>query len=297
MKYKINIDQEGITDLVKISVLDEDRYLATKLANDIANRYIDWTLEQERRLAKLSKNQLENLLKEFDAELDTLKNVASQIRLDSLALVSYLLAFRPSNEALARFIEKLIGNPNDPYLRRVIERFYNKDIDFAKLNNEIINYLVKRDTILSSILDREIAIAKTVSPAYIVSYASPPYKPTWPNKPRLLIYSIFLGFVVGVALSLFYDVFDKRIKSIIQLKRYTHLENVQFFNNLNNLRLYITLKPNLKFHFNEKIFDFRNYDKGEANEYVIVVRRGIDVYSYIELLNNYSDKKCNIILL
>ncbi len=297
MKNKIIINQEGITDLVKISVLDEDKYMATKLANDIANKYIDWTVEQERRIARISKNQLEELLKNFDLKLDSLKSIASRLRLDTLTLVSYLLEFKPSDEALAKLIEKLIANANDPYLKRVIERFYSKDIDFAKLNNTIVNYLLKRDTVLSSILDREIAISKTVSPSYIVSYASPPYKPILPKKGVTIFLSLFLGTLFGILLSLVYDILDRKIESIIQLKRYTHLENVQFFNNLNNLRLYIISKPNVKFHFNEKILDFRNYDKNEADEYVIVVRRGIDIYSYIELLNNYSNKKCNITLL
>jgi len=58
IKNKVVVDQEGITDLIKISVEDEDKELAVKITNEIANKYIDWSLENERRIAKLSKLNL-----------------------------------------------------------------------------------------------------------------------------------------------------------------------------------------------------------------------------------------------
>ncbi len=296
-KNKIVINQEGITDLVKITILDEDKIYASEIANAIANRYIEWTIEQEKRIAYLSLTQLKNLLKKFDYNIDSLKAIADKLRLDSLTLVSYMLEFKPTDQALAKFIEKLISDPNNAYLREAISRFYKKDIDYTRLNNEIVNYLTKRDTILSSILDREITLAKTVSPAYILSYASPPYKPKWPNKPIILFASLFLGILIGIILSLIFDVFDKKIWTIIQLKRYSHLENVNFFYNLKELKLYILSKPKLRFHFNEKIENFENYPKDIADEYVLIIKRPVDIYSYIDIQNNYLDKKCNIVLL
>jgi len=91
--------------------------------------------------------------------------------------------------------------------------------------------------------------------------------------------------------------FDKKISTILQLKRWTKLENVNIFYNLNELIIYLLMNKNKKFHFNNKIEGFENYDKGLADEYVIIIPKGIDIYSYIELQNSYSDKKCNILLL
>ena len=299
MKNKVVVDQEGITDLIKISVEDEDKELAVKITNEIANKYIDWSLENERRIAKLSKAQLEGLLNRINYEIDSLNKLAVKVRLDSLTLVSYLLEFRGglSSEALAEIIRNLMNNPNNNYLRRVIERYYSKDIDYAKFNSEVVNHLKRRDTIISNIIGAEITIAKTVSPAYVVSYASEPYKPIWPNKPLIFIFSLFAGLIFGIIYALSYEMFDKKILTILQLKRWTKLENVNIFYNLNELIIYLLMNKNKKFHFNNKIEGFENYDKGLADEYVIIIPKGIDIYSYIELQNSYSDKKCNILLL
>jgi len=74
--------------------------------------------------------------------------LAVKVRLDSLTLVSYLLEFRGglSSEALAEIIRNLTNNPNNNYLRKVIERYYSKDIDYAKFNGEVVNHLKRRDT-------------------------------------------------------------------------------------------------------------------------------------------------------
>ena len=299
MKNKVSINQEGITDLIKISVEDEDKSLAVKIVNDIAKKYIDWSLDQERRVAKLSKAQLEELLKEINYQLDSLKQLQAKIRLDSLTLVSYLLEFRTglSSEALAEIIKKLTNNPNDNYLRKIIERYYSKDIDYAKFNNQVMNYLSRRDIIISNIIDAEIAIAKTVSPAYVVAYAPEPYKPIWPNKPQIIIFSLFIGLIFGFIYALFYEMLDKKISTILQFKLWTNLENVNFFYNLNELKIYLTMNKNKKFHFNYPIEGFENYQKDIANEYVLILNKGLDIYNYIEIQNFYSDKKCNILLL
>jgi len=301
MKDKVVIDQEGLTDLIKITILDEDPKIGSDIANSIANKYLDFLLEQERRIAKLSKIQLEELLKKFDYTLDTIKNLANRIRLDSLTLVSYLLGFRttdePLDEALARIVERLILNPNDNYLRNVIIRFYNKDIEYDNLNKAIISLISRRDTIYRSILDREIVIAKTVSPAYIVSYAGIPYKPIWPNKLVLIFLSIFSGFIIGIIISIIYDIFDKNIITIFQLKRATYIENVNFFYSLNELKIYLNSKKHKKFYFNEVINNFKNFSKDEADEYVLIIRKPINIYSYLEILNEFSNKPCNIVLL
>ncbi|MEO0223562.1 MAG: Wzz/FepE/Etk N-terminal domain-containing protein [candidate division WOR-3 bacterium] len=299
MKNKVSINQEGITDLIKISVEDEDKLLAVKIANDIANRYIDWSLEQERRVAKLSKVQLEKLLDEINKQLDSLKQLQSKVRLDSLTLVSYLLEFRSglSSEALAEIIKKLISNPNDNYLRRIIERYYSKDIDYAIFNSQVVSNLSRRDSIISSIIGAEIAIAKTVSPAYVVAYASEPYKPIWPNKRQIIIFSLFIGLIFGAIFSITYDFIDRKISTILQLKRWTHLENVNFFYNLNELKTYLIINKSKKFHFNYPIEGFENYQRDISNEYVIIINKGLDIYNYIEIQNFYSDKKCNILIL
>jgi len=299
MKNKVSINQEGITDLIKISVEDENKSLAVKITNDIAKRYIDWSLDQERRVAKLSKAQLEELLKEINYQLDSLKQLQAKIRLDSLTLVSYLLEFRGglSSEALAEIIKKLTINPKDNYLRNIIERYYLKDIDYAKFNNQVVNYLSRIDSIISGIIGAEIAIAKTVSPAYIVAYASEPYKPIWPNKFQIIIFSLFIGLIFGIIYALGYEMLDKKISTILQLKRWTNLENVNIFYNLNELKIYLLSNKNKKFHFNYLIEGFENYEKHISDEYVIIVNRGLDIYNYIEIQNSYSDKKCNILLL
>ncbi|MEO0202720.1 MAG: Wzz/FepE/Etk N-terminal domain-containing protein [candidate division WOR-3 bacterium] len=301
LKHKVIINQEGITDLVRITVFDENKFYASEIANSIANKYIDWTIERERKIAYLSLEQLEDLLKQFDYNIDSLKNIADKLRLDSLTLVSYMfmLEFKSqsSSYALADFIRKLISDPNNSYLREVISRFYTKDIDYAKLNNEIVNYLAKRDTILSYILNGKITMAKTVSSAYVLSYAVPPYKPKWPNKPLILITSLLIGILFGVILSVVYDVLEKRIWTIVQLKRYTYLENVNFFYNVKDLKLYILSRPKTKFHFSEKFENFESYSKDIADEYVLVIRRPIDAQDYLNLQNQYLDKKCNIVLL
>ena len=305
IKNKVVVDQEGITDLIKISVEDEDKELAVKITNEIANNYIDWSLENERRIAKLSKSQLEGLLNRINYEIDSLNKLAVKVRLDSLTLVSYLLEFRSglsfrpglSSEALTEIIKKLLNNPNDNYLRKIIERYYSKDIDYAKFNNQVMDYLSKRDSIISNIIGAEIAIAKTVSPAYVVAYASEPHEPIWPNKPQIIIFSLFIGLIFGIIYALSYEMFDKKILTILQLKRWTKLENVNIFYNLNELIIYLLMNKNKKFHFNNKIEGFENYDKSLADEYVIIIPKGIDIYSYIEIQNSYSDKKCNILLL
>lgn len=298
-KRKVSVKQEGLTDLVRITIFDEDRFYASDIANAIANKYIQWSSEQEKRIAKLSISQLQELLNMFDRSIDSIKNLVDTLRLDKLTLVSYLLEFKEgiSSEATAEFIRRLVNNPNDDYLREVIERFYKKDVDFARLNNLVVTYLKKRDNILSSILDMEIAIAKTVSPAYVVSYASPPYQPFWPKRGILILLSIFTGLLFGVLVSIVYDFSSNTISNILQLKKWTFLDNVKFYYNLKDFQLYVKTKPDIKLHFNESIEGFKNYSKDEADEYVILVKRNIDVNSYLELISNYLDKKCNIVLL
>ncbi|MCX7948413.1 MAG: Wzz/FepE/Etk N-terminal domain-containing protein [candidate division WOR-3 bacterium] len=298
-KKKVSVKQEGITDLVRITVFDKDRFYASDISNTIANKYIQWSSEQEKRIAKMSINQLQELLNMFDKSIDSIKNLADTLRLDKFTLVSYLLEFKGgiSSEATAEFIRRLINNPNDYYLREIIERFYKKDIDFARLNNHIVTYLKKRDSILSSILDMEIAMAKTVSPAYVASYASPPYEPFWPKREVLILFSIFTGLLFGMIVSIVYDFISNRISNILQLKKWTFLDNVKFYYNFKDFQLYVKTKSSIKLHFNESIEGFKNYSKDEADEYVVLVKRNIDVNSYLELISNYSDKKCNIILL
>jgi hypothetical protein len=44
MKNKVFISQEGLTDIIKISVEHHDPYLASKIADEIAKSYVDYSL-------------------------------------------------------------------------------------------------------------------------------------------------------------------------------------------------------------------------------------------------------------
>ena len=61
--------------------------------------------------------------------------------------------------------------------------------------------------------------ANTVSPSYVVAWASIPSSPVWPRKKLILLIAMVLGIILAMIVVLIYDLVDERIQTPLQLKR------------------------------------------------------------------------------
>ncbi|MEO0219626.1 MAG: hypothetical protein ABIL89_05745, partial [candidate division WOR-3 bacterium] len=133
IKNRISISQIGISDLVRISVESDDPEYAVLIANKIAQKYIDYSLEEERELARRTRERLEVFYKEAERRVDSLKKIIQALKIDTISLVSYILDFGLGNEPMARIVERYFNNPGDKILEKVAKGYVTKSLTLEEI--------------------------------------------------------------------------------------------------------------------------------------------------------------------
>lgn len=290
VKDKINISQIGISDLIKISVEDEDPDYAVKVANSIAKEYVNYSLEEEKRLARETRKRLEVFYEEAQRRVDSLKKIIKALKIDTLSLVTYILDFGLGNESMAKIVERYFNNPGDEILKKVSREYINKSLTLEEIFSAYNMLVGQRNTLMSTIEHTKLVEAKSVSVAQVLDYAGIPSKPKWPKKFLLLILSFIFGLIFSTISTLFFDRIDKNIFTPIKVKSIFD-NNVKVFYNFSSLKFYLASNNISKLYSNEEIDGLERIDLKEAEAILIVINKPIHQEEFMKLLKLSGNKE------
>jgi len=290
IKNRINVDQIGISDLIKISVEDYDPEYAVKVANNIAKEYVNYSLEEERRLARETRKRLEVFYEEAQRRVDSLKKIIKALKVDTLSLVTYILDFGLGNEPMARIVERYFNNPGDEILKKVSREYVNKSLTLEEIFSAYNMLVGQRNALMSAIENTKLVEAKSVSVAQILDYAVIPPKPKWPKKFLLLILSFVFGIIFSTIFTLIFDRMDRNVFTPTKLKSILN-ENAKVFYNYSSLKFYLISNGFSKIYSNEKIDNFENVNLEEAELVLIVLRKPIIEDEFINFIKLSKNKE------
>ncbi len=290
VKNRINVNQIGISDLIKISVESDNPEYAVKLVNSIAKEYVNYSLEEEKRLARETRKRLEVFYEEAQKRVDSLKKIIKALKVDTLSLVTYILDFGLGNEPMARIVERYFSNPGDEILKKVSREYVNKSLTLEEIFSAYNMLVGQRNGLMSAIENTKLVEAKSVSVAQVLEYAIIPSKPKWPKKFLLLILSFIFGIVFSTILTLIFDRLDKNVFTTTKLKSILN-ENVRVFYNFSSLKFYLISNGFSKIYSNEKIDNFESANLQEADLVLIVLRKPISEDEFIKLIKLSKNKE------
>lgn len=294
MKDKVKINQIGISDLIRITVEDEDAYYAKRIANRIAQAYIDYSLDEEKRLARETRERLEPFYEQASKIADSLKEIIKVLKADTIALVPYMLDFGLGSEAMAKIVERYFADQssrNIENLEKVSRQYTSKSLALEEIGS-IYNSAVSQRNSLRSLLEQtKLVEAKTVSVAKILSEARIPPKPKWPKKGIILVISTFLGLIFATIAVIIADRIDRKIITPLKLKMILTDNNAKVFYTISGLKSYIALNNIEKISSNVKIDGFETTSPDEADIYVVVLDKNMGQEELIKLVKDAKNKE------
>ncbi|MEO0151397.1 MAG: GNVR domain-containing protein [candidate division WOR-3 bacterium] len=290
IKNRISISQIGISDLVRISVESDDPEYAVLIANKIAQKYIDYSLEEERELARRTRERLEVFYKEAERRVDSLKKIIQALKIDTISLVSYILDFGLGNEPMARIVERYFNNPGDKILEKVAKGYVTKSLTLEEIYSAYNILVSQRNSLASIIENTKLVEAKSVSVAKIIDYASIPPKPKWPKKSLLLLLSLFFGSIFGIFIVLIWDRFDNKIYTPLKLKTILN-NNIPIFYNIEDMKTFLLSNNLEKIYSTEKLDELENSDLQNAQIFIACIKRGISKNELFSILKKGGNKQ------
>ncbi|MEO0202554.1 MAG: GNVR domain-containing protein [candidate division WOR-3 bacterium] len=290
LENKISIHQIGISDLIKISVESDDPEYAVLLANKIAQKYVDYSIEEEKELAKQTRKKLEVFYEEAVKRVDSLKNLIKSLKIDTIPLVSYILDFGLGNEPMAKIVERYFNNPGDKILEKISREYISKSLTLEEIYSAYNILISQRNSLAALIENTKLVEAKTVSVAKIIDYAKIPPGPKWPKKLLLIILSIISGFIFGIVITLLWDRYDNKIYTPLKLKT-TLNNNLTIFYNIQELKAFLLTNGINKIYSNENLEGIEKTNPEEAEIHIYKINKGITKNELLDLLKNSNKKK------
>jgi capsular exopolysaccharide synthesis family protein len=225
LEQMITAEQEGSTNIIRITAKADNSQLAIELANTVAQIYIEENLLsktlQARNARQFIEEQLSALENRLQSKEEALKNLSEEsknaTRAEPLQKKLTELQFELS-AMLQKYTEK---HPAVIELRDRIDDLQSQtmgmstgDLDYARLARE-----VEADKKLYSLLKEQleearITEAQKVSDISIVNPAVTASKTVGPNKTFGIIVSAILGVVLGFAFALIIESLDTSIATI-----------------------------------------------------------------------------------
>lgn len=294
MKDKVKISQIGISDLIRITIEDEDAHYARDIANKIARAYIDYSLDEEKRLARETREKLEPFYEQAAKVADSLKEIIKVLKADTIPLVPYMLDFGLGSEAMAKIVEKYFTDQsfrNLENLEKVSKQYTSKSLALEEIGSIYNSAVSQRNGLRNLIEQTKLVEAKTVSVAKILSEAKIPPKPKWPKKAIILVISTFLGLIFAATAVIIADRIDKKTITPLKLKMILPNDKAKVFYTISGLKSYLALNNIEKISSNIKIDGFETINPNESDIHIIVLDKNTSQEELIKLVKNSKDKE------
>ncbi|MBN1824057.1 MAG: polysaccharide biosynthesis tyrosine autokinase [Endomicrobiales bacterium] len=231
---KINAERVGDTNLINIFAISSDPSETAKLANTMAEVYIQKGIEDRSRRARELREFIEIQVSDAEMKLkkseDKLRKYTEQSGAKGIGgfLSQRLMDLEnKKSELLKKYTEQ---HPEIQKIRQQTENIENEmrqlpaeELEYArlsrevKINEELYTLLAKR------FKEAQISEADRVQSAFIVTPALEPTYPIKPNKTMNMSLGLFLGIFVGFVLALVIENLDTSIGTIEDVEKYLEL--------------------------------------------------------------------------
>jgi tyrosine-protein kinase Etk/Wzc len=234
IQNKVKAERVGDTNLVRIVVNSPIKEETAKLANAVAEVYIEKGIEDrtrrarelrefiEKQLIDAEKNlkDSEEKLRKFSEQTKT-TGIGGQLALELLSLQS------KKSELLKTFTEKhpevIALNQKIKFIEEQLTRLPKEELEYArltrevKLNEELYTLLAKRYK------EAQISEADRVQTATIVTPATTPKAPVSPNRATNISLGVFIGTIFGLIFAFVIEHLDTSIATIEEVEEYLGL--------------------------------------------------------------------------
>ena len=287
-KDKVYIDQEGLTDLIDIIVNHDSVELSKEVANRMALTYVNFNIELERKIISKIRSQLRVLLDSTNRNLNILMDSIVELKRDSLSVIPFALDAM-THEAVAEVVKKYLEQPQDPELVKFSKVFPEKQFKYHDLYSRFKTVLRERDTLLMALHEADLKEANTVSPSYIVAWASIPSKPVWPRKKLILLVAVVLGAILALMGVLIYDAFDRKVQTPLQVKR-LFSGRYPVLSGTKSLLRYLLLNGYNRVFCREEVPGMETVNSIDEADAVCIDPRGKDIFQLLREVNAITGK-------
>lgn len=251
------IDVEPVrgSQLVNISVRSYSPELAAKIANVIAQTYIESDMETKLGTARNAMGWLSEELKDAEEKVKNSKNAQQQyvannrfvvlesnlaIATDKISILSRAITeakakemqlvdkyreFHPARLRLISEIKLLEEN-----LKRALDEqqqvsleLEQKKVEYAVLQNEVETNLQMYTALLTRLKETDITRGIKTGNIRIIDMAEPPRIPFLPNKQKNIIIALVISFFSGICFIFFLEYLDDTLKTEEDVKQYLKL--------------------------------------------------------------------------
>ncbi len=287
-KGVVSVDQQGLTDLINITVSHDSVKLSREVANRLALYYVNYETKVTIDIVSRIRTRLLALLDSTQRRIDELNRLLESIKTDTIPVLSFALDAM-TDKAVAEALKWYFRNPGDPKLRNLSKKFTEKQFRYYELYELYTTIVEDRNEIVKALHEVDMNEAGIVPSSYVVAWASLPSKPVWPRKKLIILIGIVLGIILAMGIVLIYDLMDRRINSPLQLKRLAGGKYPVFFSP-NNLKKYLALRGWEKVHcIGKGPDDIGNYPLEDAVA-VCINPRGMDSMEFIHVLRSAEQK-------
>ena len=282
------MDQQGLTDLINITVNHDSIHLSREIANSLASYYVNYEAKISRKLISKIRNQLLILLDSTNRKINQLNARLKAMKMDTIPVLSFALDAM-TDKAVAEALKWYFRNPGDPKLKNLSKEFTKRQFEYYNTYEMYKTIVMDRNMVIKALHEVDLYEAGVVPSSYVVAWASLPSEPVWPRKKLIILIGIVLGIILAMGIVLLYDLIDRRINSPLQLKRVMGGDYPVFFSR-NSLRKFIALNGWDRIHCMGKgPEDIESYPMDEANA-VCINPRGMDSLELIQVLRKAEQK-------
>lgn len=234
LEDSVSTSQVESTNIIKISVVNRDPKMAARIANKVAEVYIDYDAkeksEQARKVRIFLENQLTDVTKRLNEAEEKLKDFKKTGEATGAAvnLLNNLANLEQQKISLKKiFTEKYPDvvkvDEEISKLKGQLKTYPDAELEFARLTRETeVDEKAYRE-LEEKLQEARIAEAEKVEDVKIVNLASPPTKPIKPNKQLNITIGSLVGLVMGFFLTFVIETLDTSLGTIEDVEALTKL--------------------------------------------------------------------------
>ncbi len=234
LQSKIRAERIADSNLIKIIVNSTDREETAKLANAVAEIYIQKGVEDRtrraRELREFVENQLEDAQKKLKDSEEKLRMFTERTKITGTGgqmAIELVTLQGKKNELLKSYTENhpqvLEISRKIKFIEEMLTQLPKEELEYArlvrevKLNEDLYLLLSKRAK------EAQISEADRVQSAFIVSPAIEPSSPVQPNKRLNLLMGFIIGLILGLIFAFIIEHLDTSIATIEEVEEFLSL--------------------------------------------------------------------------
>ncbi len=240
MLNSYTVERRGESLALDIRVRHPDAVMAAQLANTLSSTYIDDSLRDKKKAVQYSISELWDRitllggrLSEMEARLAELirenelddTSLGDELRAELNRLTSILNLARDQNASSIRINE---SKQRLAEVETKLEERTRAELTQSKLQRSLDADLAR----YQALVDRRNALETQIDflqpDARQVTVASAPLKPATPNRPVIFALGVAGGLIVGLALVLLRELFDRRVWTGTQTMQYLGLRTIGY---------------------------------------------------------------------